>query len=395
MCIRDSIWDGAMSITELDTALDDSLDNFIGVQYDKDGKKIPGSTEISTDQIIIDPGKIKDIFIINTNMTPLVPIDLNSFKSRPFASLINMPSSAFNIRLRGNYGKNMILVEYRQVGPEYVSLGNPFLRSNSRQFTISDRLSLVNRKLLLNFGFKHLDNKILKTTVNPLNTNTIFMNLTFLPGPGMPTFVINYQSIGKNNEKTQLDSVGGKTVDLREDSNASTNMMAVTVPFQSGDIKQNIVISTGGVTNLDKLNNKRDQGYLFPKSDSKTFALNLSSIFPSNLKTVTQFSRTKLDIPSLSQNELIKTVYTWTHISISANYRIYNDRILARGSVSMMNSQSKVSSQLFGLRLGADYQIQSNLSGSVTGYLRVNRIPKNKIIEMNSSGVVLNLNYNF
>ena len=211
----------------------------------------------------------------------------------------------------------------------------------------------------------------------------------------MPTFVINYQSIGKNNEKTQLDSVGGKTVDLREDSNASTNMMAVTVPFQSGDIKQNIVISTGGVTNLDKLNNKRDQGYLFPKSDSKTFALNLSSVFPSKLKTVTQFSRTKLDIPSLSQNELIKTVYTWTHISISGDYRIYNDRILARGSVSMMNSQSKVSSQLFGLRLGADYQIQSNLSGSVTGYLRVNRIPKNKIIEMNSSGVVLNLNYNF
>ena len=389
------IWDGAMSITELDTALDDSLDNFIGVRYDKDGKKIPGSTEISTDQIFIDPDKIKDIFIINTNMTPLVPIDLNSFKSKPIASLINMPSSAFNIRLRGNYGKNMILVEYRQVGPEYVSLGNPFLRSNTRQFTISDRLSLLNRTLLLNFGFKHLDNKILKTTVNPLNTNTIFMNLTFLPGPGMPTFVINYQSIGKNNEKTQLDSVGGKTVDLREDSNASTNMMAITVPFQSGDIKQNIVISTGGVTNLDKLNNKRDQGYFFPKSDSKTFALNLSSIFPSNLKTVTQFSRTKLDIPSLSQNELIKTVYTWTHISISANYRIYNDRILARGSVSMMNSQSKVSSQLFGLRLGADYQIQSNLSGSVTGYLRVNSIPENKTIEMNSSGVVLNLNYNF
>ena len=389
------IWDGAMSITELDTALDDSLDNFIGVQYDKDGKKIPGSTEISTDQIIIDPEKIKDIFIINTNMTPLVPIDLNSFKSKPFASIINMPSSAFNIRLRGNYGKNMFLVEYRQGGPEYVSLGNPFLRSNSRQFTISDRLSLVNRKLLLNFGFKHLDNKILKTTVNPLNTNTIFMNLTFLPGPGMPTFVINYQSIGKNNEKTQLDSVGGKTVDLREDSNASTNMMAITVPFRSGDIKQNIVISTGGVSNLDKLNNKRGQGYLFPKSDSKTFALNLSSIFPSELKTITQFSRTQLEIPSISQNKLIKTAYTWTHISVSANYRIFNDKVLTRGSLSMMNSQSKVSSQLFGFRLGADYKIQSNLMGSITGYLRVNSIPKEKNIEMNSSGIVLNLNYNF
>ena len=172
-------------------------------------------------------------------------------------------------------------------------------------------------------------------------------------------------------------------------------MMAITVPFRSGDIKQNIVISTGGVSNLDNLNNKRGQGYLFPKSDSKTFALNLSSIFPSELKTITQFSRTQLEIPSISQNKLIKTAYTWTHISVSANYRIFNDKVLTRGSLSMMNSQSKVSSQLFGFRLGADYKIQSNLMGSITGYLRVNSIPKEKNIEMNSSGIVLNLNYNF
>ena len=67
----------------------------------------------------------------------------------------------------------------------------------------------------------------------------------------------NYQSIGKNNEKSQLDSIGSKTVDLREDSKTSTNMMALTMPFSSGNIKQNIVLSLGGVTNLDNLSNKR------------------------------------------------------------------------------------------------------------------------------------------
>jgi hypothetical protein len=249
----------------------------------------------------------------------------------------------------------------------------------------------MNRKLFLNIGFKHLDNKILRTTANPLNTNTFFMNFTFLPGPGMPTFVINYQ----NNEKSQLDSIGSKTVDLREDSKASTNMMALTMPFSSGNIKQNIVLSLGGVTNLDNLSNKRSSAYLFPKTDSKTISINLSSIFPSELKTVTQFSQTKLDIPSMSENKLVKTSYTWTNFSISANYRLLNNRMLARGAISLMDSRSKINSQLLGIRAGADYQIQTNLSATLVGYIRVYSVPSQKFVETNSSGIVVTLNYNF
>ena len=169
-----------MSISELDTALDDSLDGFIGLLYDDDGKELSGSTKISTGDLLFDPESFKSMFIINTNMSPIIPIDINAFSSNPIATIINMPSSAFRIKLRGNYSRNSILAEYVQVGPEYISLANPYLRSNTRQFTISDRISLLEQKLFLNFGFKHLDNKILKTTISPLNTNTFFMNLTFL-----------------------------------------------------------------------------------------------------------------------------------------------------------------------------------------------------------------------
>ena len=48
---------------------------------------------------------------------------------------------------------------------------------------------------------KDLDNKILETVANPLNTNTVTLNLSFLPGAGAPSYVLNIQSIGKNNEK--------------------------------------------------------------------------------------------------------------------------------------------------------------------------------------------------
>lgn len=270
----------------------------------------------------------------------------------------------------------------------------------------------MNRKIFLNFGFKHLDNKILRTTVNPLNTNTVFLNFTFLPGPGMPSFIVNYQSIGKNNEKTQLDSVGSQTVDLREDSKAATNMMAVTVPFTSGDVKQNLTLNFGNVTNVDNLIKKRSAGYLFPKTDSKTISINLASAFPNQLKTITQFSQTKLEIPSMDGNTLIKTPYTWTNFSLSANYRLLQDKMLAKGSVSLLNSQSQIKSQLLGLRAGADYRIRNNLSASLISQIRLNYIPsykKDKLdndgdgkvdnagedLEINSAGIILTLQYNF
>ena len=143
----------------------------------------------------------------------------------------------------GKYNRNNILLEYQQIGPEYISLANPFLRNNSRNFTLQNRIGFLNQKVFVNVGFKHRDNKILSTVVNPLNTNTFFINATFLPGPGLPTFSYNFQTINKNNEKTNLDSVGSKIVDLREDSDATTSVLALTYPFDSGNIKNNITIN--------------------------------------------------------------------------------------------------------------------------------------------------------
>ena len=111
-------------------------------------------------------------------------------------------------------------------------------------------------------------------------------------------------------------------------------------------------------------------------------------------------------------NKLIKTPYTWTNISISGNYRLLQDKMLAKGTISLLNSQSQIKSQLFGLRAGADYRIRNNLTASIMSQFRLNYIPSYKkdkldndgngkvdnageVMEINSAGIILTLQYNF
>jgi len=202
------IWDGPMSLSEMDLALDDSLDGIIGRQYDDNGVVIQGGLIETKD--LPDPLGFSDLFTVNINMTPLVPIDAISISEHPIASIVNMPSSAFNMKLAGNYPLSKFILEYRQIGPEFKSLGNPFLASNIREFLITNRMALLDAKLMLTTGFKHRDNKILETVANPLNTNTVTMNLSFLPGAGAPSYILNIQSISKNSATGQASRVYSK-----------------------------------------------------------------------------------------------------------------------------------------------------------------------------------------
>ncbi len=406
-----NIWEGAMSRAEMDTALDDSLDGIIGLQY-KDGKPVSGGVNIDTSKIFIDPIKYEKLFIINTSMSPLVPIDITSIKSHPISTIINMPSSAFNLKLKGHYARNNFLVEYRQVGPKYVSLGNPFLFSNVREFSIQDRISLLDHQLFITAGFKHRDNKILKTVVNPLSTNIFSLNLNFMMGPGAPSFMLNYQSIGKNNHKTEKDSVGGELVDLREYSSASNNMISVTLPFSAGTVKHTAMLSYSGITNKDKLSGKRGSGYLFPKTDTKTISMNISSTYSSPLRSILNFSRTELYIPIQSFEGIEKIPYTWTSAALTGHYVLRQDLLKFIGNFSFLNSKGAVHSQVFGIRLGGDYRIRQNLLTVFSGTFMVNRFPSynadeidndgngkvdeaGESLQVNTTGIILTIKYNF
>jgi len=339
-----------------------------------------------------------DIITINTNMTPLVPIDVINYDDHPFATVVNMPSAAFNFRLAGNYTLSKFIVEYRQVGPEFVSLGNPFLASNIREFILLNRIThLFDSKLLITTGFKHRDNKILETVANPLNTNTITLNLSFLPGAGAPSYVLNFQSIGKNNEKEELDKVGELFVDNRDETRTTNVLFSINYPLTYHSIKHNFVLNFNSMVNTDKLAGERAAGYFFSGSDSKSVTLSLASRFQSPLRTMINVSNMDLFIPSLDyEGNVIKNTISWKTLGINGRYALQENKINLTGGLSYIRNKSLTTvSSVIDLRGGADYKLRQDLSIASSAQLQIVVNETAREIKLNTSGILISFRYNF
>ena len=387
------IWDGVMTRAQLDTALDDSLDGLIATMYDDDGKITEGSLNIDT-MSILNPSDYEQIFIMNINMLPLLPIDPVSFETNPISTIINMPSSAFHFRLSGNYRYNKFTIQYRQIGPEFVSLANPYLTNNVREFTISDRLSLLDNKLMLNVMYRYQDDKILATVKEPLKTKNLSFGITFIPGPNTPSYVINFQSIGKNNSQDEFERVGDELVDFREDSKTINTFFSITYPFSTGRLKHNLNLNVNSLSNEDMLAGDRLKGYFFQKSDSKTISTALSTKYTLPLRSVFNVSRTAIQVPiqnddgSITFNEL-----SWTSVNTKGSYSFWNNRLKVTGGLSYLSNKGTTPITLFGFNSGVEINILNGMKAFLTGHMQMRRTEKET--GLNTSGVLFSLRYNF
>ena len=386
------IWDGPMTFSQLDTIIDDTADGFIAQSYDADGNV--STAGIDTAQIPFDPSSFQNLFIYNINTTPLVPFDYISAKDFPISTYVNMPSSAFHFRLMGNYRINKFTMVYRQIGPEFVSLANPYLTTNIREFVFMNRLALIENKLLLSATYKYKDDKILRIVEEPLKTKTLVASFTFMPGANAPSFVVNFQSIGKNNSKTELEKVGEELQDLRQDSRTNNSFFSVTYPFATGVVKHNLNLNVNNIVNEDQLAGDRKKDYFYQKSDSKTISIALSSRFSIPLRTVANFSRTSIQVPvqdidgNMSKNELV-----WTSISGNGNYSFWNNKLKVNGGLTYLSNKGTTPISLYGIKGGADFNVLKGMYASLSGHLQMRNDDSD--FSLNTSGFLFSFRYNF
>ncbi len=98
------ISDGPLTLKDLDTfAPGDSLEN--------DTLSF-GEFNIPLSDIPIDPGNISNIFIINKNLSPLMPIVPDTNGVVGVKEFLNMPSTAFKTALTLNYFNNFVVLKY-------------------------------------------------------------------------------------------------------------------------------------------------------------------------------------------------------------------------------------------------------------------------------------------
>lgn len=377
--LNKNIWDGALTLAEMDTALDDSVDGFVGRLYDEWG----AVTSLGfTLEDMMDPSVVQDFFIVNQYMTPLVPIDLELYEESPFQAYLRMPSSAYRMKFRAYYYENTFEMSYSQVGPEFISLANPYLTINVREFVISDLIRLLHNKLRLQVSYKYKDNKVLLTQTDPKVQGTTTMNFTFTPGIDLPSAVINLQSISRGNGKTLLDSVwytsstGEDSLaleDLREDLKTNNTLLSLSVPIRSGETKYQFTFTMSSILVEDQLAEERDEDFLSSNSSAKTIAFGTNIQFSKRLRTSINLSSYSFELPEsmTAGEEGLKTVYT--SLGLNSIYFIVPDKLKIMGGLNGLRATGISEFGNYGINGGVEWKPWKRLSAKAGFSVKANQ----------------------
>jgi hypothetical protein len=377
--LNKNIWDGALTLAEMDTALDDSVDGFVGRLYDEFGAVT--SLGFTLDEMI-DPSIVQDFFIVNQYMTPLVPIDLELYEESPFQAYLRMPSSAYRMKFRAYYYENTFEMSYSQVGPEFISLANPYLTINVREFVISDLIRLFHNKLRLQVSYKYKDNKVLLIQTDPNVQGTTTMNFTFTPGIDLPSAVINLQSISRGNGKTLLDSVwyssstGEDSLaleDLRDDLKTNNTLLSLSVPIRSGETKYQFTFTMSSISVEDQLAEERDEDFLSSNSKAKTIAFGTNIQFSKRLRTSINLSSYSFELPEsmTAGEEGLKTVYT--SLGLNSIYFLVPDKLKIMGGLNGLRATGISEFGNYGINGGVEWKPWKRLSAKAGFSVKANQ----------------------
>jgi len=362
---NNNIWAGTASKDSLDLLLDTISDG-----------KLMGSYDISAIGDLIDT--YSDIFTVHpAYMAPILPIDPIVAEKSSLKAFMNMPASAYFIRLKGSYSFNNVMIQYRQLGPEYKSFGNPYLTNNIREFTINDRLSTLGRRLMFVLGYKYRDNKLSDLVAHPIATRTISLNTTLVPGPGAPSIILNLQSIGRTNgiDSIDTDQYGNYLGDSRENSQALNVMASINVPGNFNIFTTTTSINLNSITYKDNLASERNKDYFFQKSETQSISATISTRFEIPLKTSSSFNQTKIFIPYLDQDNVAQQlINTWSSFNTSIQYGLLNNKLRLRCGLDFTTNGKKdnTSVKLYGAKLGTDWDILDKLTLSFNSSIRMN-----------------------
>jgi hypothetical protein len=356
---NNNIWGGPLTLAAMDTLIDDSLDNKIS-SFDLSG--------------LPDPADYTHILIINSNLTPLIPIDINAFGDSSTVSIddavLSMPSLAYRGRAVVNYFGNYLAMEYSQVGPEFNSLANPYLVTNKREFSFSDKLKLLQNRLMITAGYKHQDDDILTTVENVESQNTLSLGVNALPGPGLPTVNFTYRSIDRDNGIDEIVQLTDTTFsDNRENTHTDNLMLNVSHRFEllwSHSMNGTFVM----VGKKDQFVD-RDETFVDPGISTRVFNITLSTRYRVPLKTTINMNTNSSEL-SIGPGERGKQDFLTG--SLDAEYSFLDNKISARGGLNFAQGTGLVDMSWLGFKGGLRWKITRGLNLNGQGEFRAKKI---------------------
>ncbi|MFQ6615265.1 MAG: hypothetical protein ACE5HZ_00670 [Fidelibacterota bacterium] len=402
--LNKDIWDGPFSLAGLDTLMDDELDGRAG---DIDISGFP------------DPSEYEDIFVINENIVPLVPIDPDSalLADDPLKAILNMPSLAYYLKASARYLGNQFNFQYIKVGPEFNSLGNPYIQENNREYSVSDRVGLFRNRFLVHVIYKHQDDDILRTVENVTTTETFRTNLGLYPGGGLPTVTFSFRNQDRDNGKTTLDTVTVDTAngridleDLRDFTRTTHTTVGVNHRLGALGMEHNVSVNYVQLKRADQYYEDEDRplppffevvggdsvfvdsSFVSPSLSSQVTNVALVTDYPFGLRTTLTVSINKSTFGEEGSELYDYGDQDITGFTLKGDYRMLDGRLGLRGGVEITSGSGMEEFRRLGFGAGFGYRITDLLRFRFDGKLR----SKSTNGETKSSTLLrASLNYSF
>ncbi|MGC9365141.1 MAG: hypothetical protein ACP5FZ_11310 [Fidelibacterota bacterium] len=309
-----------------------------------------------------DPGDFANIFIINQNISPLMPIVPDSNGQIGMQEFLNMPSTAFKTDLKLNYFNNFLVLRYQRVGPEFTSLGNPYMRTDVQGFYVSDKIKLFNNRLFVTISYDQKRDNLLKNKNSTTTTTNFTASAALYPGDGLPNVNITTQSYGRENDLGILDvsydttftPLGDidtvKIKDPRESNVTTKQDFRISHVVTLGEIKNSLNISYANSERNDRIKD-RLLGYQFNKTSVSSFSFGVNTAFDFPLKTNIRISSNRSE--SASQSE----PYQLLSLFLRGEYEFFDGKLVPEAGYTLTNATGLVDFTKYDAYTGGLYRL--------------------------------------
>lgn len=258
---------------------------------------------ISDVDLPFDPKDFENWFILNESTSPLDPSGKTSL--------------AYQLTLNLNYFNHFIGAGYKQIGAEYLSLAQSFLRKDIRGFFINDRWRMWRNRVYLNAGLESYQDHFNRAASNPATRlNTLQFGVSIFWEPNLPSFNFSFRNNDRNNN---LDTTQVQTVAL--ENNATRDLsFTLNYDFTALQLEHSLMLN---LTNSDRV-------------DHATRAL--AGDAASNLKTISLRSRFQAPLIgtltfTTNDNNIAggQSLFKYNMLSARVDYDFSPKRTLAAG----------------------------------------------------------------
>jgi hypothetical protein len=273
-------------------------------------------------------GHIADKFItINQSIFPTNPIESKT-----------LPGVSTEATLSLNYLNNFLRTQFFRRGAAYRSFGNEFLQTDIQGFMVSDYIRMFTNRVFLSLSYEgKSDNTAFTKLTGTTSFATLNTSLILNLASNIPTFQLGYGQFTRKNDQTVI--APDSTTSKGADDATNRYFFGLNYDFIAG-LRHTLTASASIASKDDNTYLKRNQAnslfqFALTSRFSAPLQTTLSVLYSGNSNDQQLFTSDTTGGKIAGRDSVLSTTtFNYTVVTVAALYRLLQDNLQLRASVS-------------------------------------------------------------